>query len=133
MFASETVIMHQKDSQFYKIDQSFWFDQRIKELAQKPYCVECKARIPDQFYRHAVAHIFPKNIFHSVATHRWNYIFLGAGCGCHDKTHTILSFSKMKCFPLAIVRFRQFQKEIIERHKYLDLFLTESAKISPEL
>jgi len=117
----------------FKQNLDLWFDDRIRELSLKPFCMECKANIPVGFYRHAVAHIFPKSVFNSVSTHRWNYIFLGAGCGCHDKTHRIDTFSKMKIFPLAVVRFRQFEDEITERHKYKSLFIEEADKLLIEL
>jgi hypothetical protein len=104
------------------IELGKWFKERILELAKNPVCMECGAEIPSQFFRHAVAHIFPKAQFPSVRTHKWNYLFLGAGCGCHDKSHTIESFCKMKMWPVAVQRFRLFENDIKEKHKYLTLF-----------
>lgn len=102
-------------------DLDFWFSQREQELKLTPYCMECGDFIPEKFRRHAVAHIFPKNKFPSVATHRLNYLFLGAGC-CHCKSHTIEKFSTMKCFSTAVIRYMQFKDEIKENNKYLSLF-----------
>ncbi len=101
-----------------------WFENAKRELAKNPYCQECGKYISDRFYRHATAHIFPKSLFPSVATHPMNKLFLGAGCGCHDKTHRLDTFSDMKIFREAVRRFRLFEKSITEKHKYLDTFLT---------
>lgn len=103
-------------------DLVIWFAEKIRLVKANPYCTECGAWIPPKFYKHAVAHIFPKSIFLSVATHPLNFVIVGAGCGCHDKTHTIETFSKMKIFPLAVERFFTFRSSIVEQHKYLNLF-----------
>jgi RNA polymerase-binding transcription factor DksA len=99
-----------------------WFLQRTNELSLRPVCWECGEKIPRAFLKAAVAHIFPKAQFFSVRTAPLNYIFLGAGCGCHNRTHRLDTFSEMKCFPLAIQRFKTFESQIKETHKYLDLF-----------
>lgn len=98
-----------------------FFKNAAIEIAKNPYCIECGKFIPSKFYRAATAHVMPKSTFLSVATHPKNYLILGASC-CHDKTHRIDTFSKMKCFPIAIEHFYQFEKEIKENHKYLTLF-----------
>lgn len=98
-----------------------WFKERALEIEKHPYCWEDGTYIPVKYFRHATAHIFPKKLFPSIATHPLNFLVLAASC-CHDKSHTIETFSKMKCFPLAIERFYQFEKQITEKHKYLDLF-----------
>ena len=86
-----------------------WFDEIEKRhfTENGGSCMECKLWIPPQYARHATAHLLPKKIFKSVATHPLNYLILGAGCGCHDKTHTISKFIKMKTFPLAKERILQ--------------------------
>ena len=70
-------------------------------------CMECNAFIPEHFIRHAIAHLLPKKLFHSVATNDLNYLILGAGCGCHDKTHTAAKFVKMRVWPEAKDRIKQ--------------------------
>jgi hypothetical protein len=65
------------------------------------HCMECGAIVPRAYIRHATAHLLPKKIFKSVATHELNYLILGAGCGCHEKTHRIDKFIKMKIWPIA--------------------------------
>lgn len=103
-------------------EQEMWFEGIGRVIAKNPKCWECGAWIPERFFRHATAHIFPKGIFESVATHPMNYLILGAGCGCHDKTHRLDTFSDMKVFGEAVRRFRLFEQSITEKHKYLDTF-----------
>lgn len=70
-------------------------------------CMECGAYIPNQFARHATAHLLPKKLFKSVATHELNYLILGAGCGCHVKTDRVDLFVKMKVWPEAARRIKK--------------------------
>lgn len=99
-----------------------FFDIIAKEIAGNPQCWECGAFIPVKYYRAATAHILPKAIFKSIATHSLNYLILGAGCGCHNKTHRLDTFSTMKIFPEAVSRFEKFQYSITEKHSLLDEF-----------
>lgn len=100
-----------------------WFDNVAEEIKKNPRCWECNMWIPEQFYRHASAHIFPKRIFKSIQTHPMNYLILGAGCGCHHKfDSSVEAASKMKVWKVAVQSFKQFENEIKEKHKYLDLF-----------
>lgn len=99
-----------------------WFRRIALEIEKNPYCWETGAYISKNDYRNATSHIFPKSIFLSVATHPMNYLILSPRNGSHDKTHRIDTFSQMRIFSVAIERFYQFEKEIKERHKYLDLF-----------
>ena len=69
-------------------------------------CMECGAWIPQDYFRHATAHLLPKKLFKSVATHDLNYLILGAGCGCHEKTHRVDLFSQMKIWPEAARRIK---------------------------
>lgn len=93
------------------------------------HCWECGAYIPTPFIRHATAHIFPKADFESVMINMSNYLILGASC-CHDKTHVIASFRKMKIWPEAVDRFIEFEPHLNSedrKSKYYALFL-ETAK-----
>jgi hypothetical protein len=105
-----------------RYELEIFFKNAAIEIAKNPRCSECNTWIPKKFYRAATAHIFNKSDFKSVATNPNNYLILGSGCGCHQKTHRIDTFSTMKVFPIAIERFYLFEKEITEHHKYLDLF-----------
>lgn len=99
-----------------------WFRRIALEIEKNPYCWETGEYISKHDYRNATAHIFPKSIFLSVATHPMNYLILSPRNGSHDKTHRIDTFLKMKVFDIAVQRFYMFEKEIKEKHKYLDLF-----------
>lgn len=86
---------------FQDLQNFFW--KAEQQIRKKPQCLECKAFIPDKFTRAAVAHLLPKNKEHgfpSIATHPLNWLPLGAGCGCHNKTHRWDTFQKMKVWPL---------------------------------
>lgn len=111
-------------------DLAVFFRNAEAEVAKHPYCMECGCWIPKYYYHSAVAHIFMKSIFKSVAAHPMNYLILSAGCGCHDKTHTLSEFAKMKVFPAAVERFKQFEIQIMERHKYLNEFRDYADKIT---
>lgn len=91
-------------------------------IAKKPYCWECGDYISPNDYRAATAHIFAKSIFDSVASNKWNFLVLGARCGCHEKSHRLDTFSQMKVFSTAVNRYMKFGDLIIEKHKYLSLF-----------
>lgn len=99
-------------------------------IESSPTCAECGEWIPRQFYRHAVAHLFPKKIFKSISTHPLNWMKYGAGCSCHEATHRMDTFSKMRTFPIAVEKFRQFEHLITEKHSYLDLFKQYANQIS---
>ena len=72
-----------------------------------PYpCMECGTLIPVKFARHATAHLLPKKIFKSVATHPLNYLILGASCGCHYKTDRVDKFIQMKVWDKAAENIR---------------------------
>ena len=92
-------------------------------IAKKPYCWECGDYISPNDYRAATAHIFPKKKFESIAANKWNFLVLGARCGCHEKSHRLDLFSQMKVFPTAINRYLKFGDLITEKHKYKELFI----------
>lgn len=92
-----------------KFELDKWFhDIHTKHFNDKGYfpCMECGASIPFKFSRHATAHLLPKKLFKSVATHPLNYLILGAGCGDHEKTHRIDKFITMKIWPEAARRIK---------------------------
>lgn len=92
-----------------KIELDLWFDNIRKEHFGNDgcACMECGSFIPVQFARHATAHLLPKKLFKSVATHPENYMILGAGCGCHVKTDRVDLFVKMSVWPEAARRIKE--------------------------
>ena len=92
-----------------KLELAVWFSH-IQEfhwgIMNTCLCMECKAPIPIQYSRHATAHLLPKKLFKSVATHESNYLILGAGCGYHAKTDRVDKFIQMKVWPEAARRIK---------------------------
>ena len=99
-----------------------WFAMVANEIRKSPYCWETGEFISEDDYRNASAHIFPKSIFKSIATHPLNFLILSPRNGSHDRTHRLDTFSKMKVFKIAVDRFKIFEPFITEKHKYLNTF-----------
>lgn len=117
----------------------------INELAKNPFCQECGAVIPNKkqnwttgvmeetnvFYRAATAHVLPKRDnygFPSVASNPNNRLFLGSGCGCHQRyDKSWEDAAQMKVFPIAIEKFKLLYPLIhsSERKNIPDIFLQE--------
>ncbi len=108
--------------------QNFFYEAQ-RQIDRKPQCLECNTFIPSSYYRAAVAHLLPKKEdggFPSVATHPLNWLPLGAGCGCHDKTHRWDKFVQMKIWPIALQRIITMYPSIAKNElKNLPDFLWE--------
>lgn len=94
-----------------KLELDVWFDNIRKNhwgigLEEWANCMECGKLIHENYSRHATAHLLPKKLFKSVATHELNYLILGAGCGCHYKTDRVDKFVQMKVWPEAARRIK---------------------------
>ncbi len=94
---------------FQRIEDKHWgvrdldvdgFDHEESEV-ELPRCMECNAKIPRVFARHATAHLLCKKLFKSIATNDNNYLLLCATNGCHNKTHTLSTFVTMRIWPQA--------------------------------
>lgn len=95
-----------------KLELDKWFDDILLEQTKGQrrggtVCMECGCWIPTEYIRHATAHLLPKKLFKSVATHPLNYLILGAGCGCHAKTDRVDKFITMKVWPEAARRIKE--------------------------
>lgn len=92
-----------------KTSLELWFKQiqnkHFKSNGGK--CMECGDWIPLDYARHATAHLLPKKLFKSVATHPLNYLILGASCGCHQKTDRVDKFVTMKVWNEAAARIKE--------------------------
>lgn len=107
-----------------------WFKDREKDIVNAGgVCWECGDKIHKDYYRHATAHIFPKAIFNSVATNEFNFLILGASCGCHSRfDQSLEDASKMAIWKEAVERYLQFNHLITEKHKYKSLFESYAQK-----
>jgi len=93
----------------HKMTLERWFsDIQVRHsMGLGTACMECGQWIPQSYIRHATAHLLPKKLFVSCATHPLNYLILGAGCGCHEKTHRVDKFIQMKVWPEAARRIKE--------------------------
>lgn len=98
-----------KEEEAEKKTMGAWFATRRKEM--KGLCLNCggkSCKEDPKHWKYSIAHILPKNVFESMATHPLNWIEL-----CHfDKScHTnmdnkILEMQDMKCWPTIVERFK---------------------------
>lgn len=85
-----------------------WYSDKIRQ--RSGICMECLEVIPLSYAHASIAHICAKAQFPSVATAEWNFLELGAGCGCHAKADSAPSnFAKMKVAKIAKERFKTFE------------------------
>ena len=127
----------------HKFDLEEFFRIASLELSLNPICDECSDFIPAKIYRlknnvwvevdnyrNCVAHILFKSKFHSVSCNHNNRLFLCAKNGCHERSHRLDTFSQMKIFPTAVMKFRLFENEIKESNKFLHAFREYANKIN---
>ena len=92
-----------------KLELDIWYNHvREKHWGSGGYCkcMECGLKIGVEYSRHATAHLLPKKLFRSVATHELNYLILGAHCGCHYLTDRVDKFVTMITWPEAARRIK---------------------------
>lgn len=85
-----------------------WFQDRRKEMGGK--CLHCgdpSCKTNDEYFKFSIAHILPKRIFKSVATHHLNWIELCFwGKSCHTNLdNNMLDLIDLNCFDTVIQRF----------------------------
>lgn len=109
-----------------------WYAEIMKR--EKAVCWETGELIDkkdEKGWHGSIAHILPKKIFPSVATHPLNYLILKMWGGTHGQYDSSWKKAqKMKVWKIAIERFLQFEKDIdSNERKYIpDCFLIELAK-----
>lgn len=97
-----------------------WFLERRKEMTGK--CKHCGGRSckhDDLFYKHSIAHILPKRLFPSVATHPDNWIEL---CfwekNCHGNyDNGMLDLMQLNCFDEIIEKFIRMYSAIDKKER----------------
>lgn len=107
-----------------------WFN--VKMMTSEPVCENCDLFIFISSQKHwhgCQAHVLPKSLFPSVATHPDNHMVLDwYGCNCHGQFDSSwLNASKMLIFPTAFERFLKFESLIAqdERKNIPEVFLKE--------
>ncbi len=116
------IMQAQPEKENDKKELDKWFDDIEQAFfLNGAYCHECGAYISKKYARAATAHIIPKSIFKSVATHPNNFLILGAGCGCHHKWDNG-GMTEMNVFERAVNRFATFAHLVEEKHKLLHIF-----------
>lgn len=104
-------------------DLDRWFNERRKEMTG--YCAHCgdkSCKNSDQYFKHSIAHLLPKSIFKSVATHKDNWIEL---CFWNKSCHTnydnkTLDLIDLNCFDEVIRKFVSMYPDIApEERKYI--------------
>ena len=97
-----------------------WFQARRKEMTG--VCAHCggkSSKHQDQWYRASVAHLLPKRIFRSVATHEKNWVELCFwGNNCHGNYDGyMLDITQMNCYDLIIERFIAMYPDIAPKER----------------
>lgn len=85
-----------------------WFKNRRAEMTGIcAHCGDPSCRGSDEYFKFSIAHILPKNIFKSVATHPLNWIELCFwGNSCHtNMDNKTLDLMDLNCFAIVIERF----------------------------
>ncbi len=85
--AKESAKKKQEKAEQKKPDQlGPWFDSTRKKLTGMCQCGCGKpsSKNHDLYYRHSCAHVFPKSLFPSVATHPRNFVERAFWGGCHS-------------------------------------------------
>jgi hypothetical protein len=101
-------------------DLKRWFADRRKELTGS--CAHCGGRSckdSEQYWKFSIAHVLPKNLFKSVATHPKNFIEL---CFFNNSCHTnfdnkTLDIMDLNCFDTVISRFIEMYPSIAAKER----------------
>lgn len=109
-----------------------WFDSRRKEMTGKCWhCNEKSCKHQDSWYINSIAHILPKRLFKSVATHLLNWIelcFWKNNCHANYDNH-MLDITELNCYDLVIERFIAIYPDIApEERKYIPDALMQYVK-----
>lgn len=97
-----------------------WFKERREEMTG--ICANCgniSCRDSEDYFKFSIAHILPKNIFKSVATHRLNWIELCFwGNSCHtNMDNKTLDIMDLNCFAIVIERFVAMYPDIDKKER----------------
>lgn len=104
----------------YNAELERWFKERRKEMTG--FCKHCKGKTTkadDKFYKASIAHILPKRLFKSVATHPLNWVELCFwGNSCHTNfDNNMLDIIELNCFNEVIEKFIAMYPSIDAKEK----------------
>lgn len=97
-----------------------WFRERRKEMKGVcAHCGESTTKKDDAKFHYSIAHILPKRLFPSVATHKDNWIELCFwGNSCHTNfDNYMLDMIDMNCFDQIIEKFIRMYPDIAPQEK----------------
>jgi len=110
-----------------------WFEDRRKEMTGR--CLHCNdksSKDSDKYFKFSIAHILPKRLFKSVATHPLNWIelcFWGNSCHTNFDNNT-LDIIELNCFDTVIERFVAIYPAIDKsERKYIPDILLQYAEV----
>lgn len=110
-----------------------WFLERRKEMTGIcAHCGDPSCRNSDEYYKFSIAHILPKRIFKSVATHPLNWIELCFwGNSCHtNMDNSTLDLIDLNCFAIVIERFVAIYPDIDpQERKYIPDILLQYVEV----
>lgn len=114
-----------------------WFQARRKEMQGRClHCGEVTTKHQDNWYKCSIAHLLPKRLFKSIATHPLNWIEL---CfwknNCHGNfDNNILDITELNCYDLVIERFIAMYPDIAPKErKYIPYSLLQYVKNETDL
>jgi hypothetical protein len=110
----------EKDNNSTSGELTRWFEERRKELTGTcKHCGGKSSKHSDKWYKASVAHILPKRIFKSVATHPKNFIelcFWGNSCHTNFDNFTI-DILDLNCFDEVIEKFVAMYPDIDKKER----------------
>lgn len=100
-----------------------WFNDRRKEMSGRcQHCGGKSSKNSDYYFRHSIAHLLPKRLFKSVATHPENWLELcyhPPSCHANFDNHK-LEWTELNCFAEAIRKFVAIYPSIAkDERKYI--------------
>lgn len=110
-----------------------WFKERRKEMVG--ICANCGSKTTknnDTYFKHSIAHLLPKRLFKSIATHPDNWIelcYFEKSCHANYDSHT-LDLIDLNCFDEAIRKFVAMYPDIAPKErKYIPDILLQYVEI----
>jgi hypothetical protein len=97
-----------------------WFKERRKEMKGKcSHCGNPSSKKDDEKFHFSIAHILPKSLFPSIATHPDNWIELCFwGNSCHTNfDNSAIDLIDMNCFDEIIEKFIRLYPSIIPEER----------------